>query len=105
MPGEFGILLATWQEFVAEPRSLRIDLERVHRVIAGKRQSRDDHLGRIMWCNGLRRHGITNNAIIRFRIKRTIIERDSSATGVAAFSAGTKTDDHSSAAVAGRLFH
>src|SRR6478672_12817927 len=57
-----------------------------------------------MWCNSLRRQGITNDAIVRFRVKRAIIERDSSATGVSAFSAGTKTDDHISAAVAGRSF-
>src|SRR3984893_12690671 len=84
--------------------TLDIDLERVHRVIAGKRQSRDDHLGRIMWCNSLRRQRITNDAVVCFRVKRAIIERDSSATGIPAFSAGTETDDHISPAVAGRIF-
>ena len=68
-------------------------------MIAGQRQSGDDHLGQPARPNRARRQGITNDAIVRLRIKRAVIECDPGAAGIAAFSAGTEADDRVSAPI------
>jgi hypothetical protein len=82
-------------------RALRIDPERVHRVIAGKRQSGDDHLGQGARCDCPRLQGVTNDAIVRLRIKCAFIKCDPGAAGIAAFPARTETDNHVGASIAG----
>src|ERR1700727_3741217 len=77
---------------------MRIDPEWMHRVIAGERKPGDNGLGRPLRRRCARRQCVADDAIVRFSVKRPIIERYSGSPGITALRAGAKALDHVRAA-------
>src|ERR1700752_2226535 len=78
---------------------MRINPERMHRVIAGERKPGDNDLGRRIRRSCARRQCVAHDAIVRFSVKRPIVERDPGSPGIAALDAGPEAGDHISAAL------
>jgi hypothetical protein len=69
-------------EIDIEP-ALRIDRERVHRMVAGQGQPRNHNLRGAGRRDHARRQGITHDAIVHLRVKRPAVERDACAARTA----------------------
>src|SRR5208282_2131467 len=52
-----------------------IDRKRMHGMVAGERQARDNHLGRFRGGERSCRQSVAHDAIVHFRIKRAVVER------------------------------
>src|SRR3984957_8823455 len=78
---------------------MRVNPERMHRVIAGERKPGDYDLGRRIRRGCARRQRVAHDAIVCFRVERPIVERDPGSPGIAALGAGSKSGDHISAAL------
>ena len=83
--------------------ALRIDLERMHGMVAGERQPRNDDLGRAGRRDRARRQGVADDAVVGLREQRAVINCDSRPAGIAALGSRAEANDLVGAAAAGRV--
>ena len=74
--------------------ALGVDDEGVHRMVAGERQPGNDDIRVPAWRDRTRRQRIAHDSVVRLRVERALIERDSRATGIAALGSRTEATDH-----------
>ena len=83
--------------------ALRIDLERMHGMVAGERQPRHDDLGRAGRRDRARRQGVADDAVVGFREQRAVINCDSRPAGIAALDSRAEANHLVGTAAAGRV--
>src|ERR1700731_1112495 len=73
--------------------ALPVDRKRVHRVIAGEGQPRNNDLGRRGWGKCSSRWRVAHDAIVHFRVERAVVENDACATVAAVHGSVTEARD------------
>src|ERR1700730_14667058 len=63
-------------------------------MVAGERQPGNDDIRVPAWRDRTRRQRIAHDSVVRLRVERALIERDSRATGIAALGSRTEATDH-----------